>query len=89
MNARRVAAATLTAAAVLVPAVPASAACYDVFGIDTCDKPTDPYTDPVTGAVAGVFVDVVTNPAVEPTYWTVLNTGSYVIVTAYCTAGLC
>ena len=55
MNARRLTAATLAAAALLVPAVPASATCW-VGPVYTCGPmPTDPVTDPLWGPVFFVY----------------------------------
>ena len=85
MNLRRIAAAALTAGAVLAPAAPAAATCY-VGQIDICDMPTDPYIDPVTGAVVDVFVDTVNNPAVRPHYFFVMETAVRAYGTVVCTA---
>lgn len=85
MNPRRLAAAALTAGAILVPAAPASATCY-LGHIDICDKPTDPYTDPVTRAATDAAFDVITHPTVEPVYWTVIYTYTDAYVLVVCTA---
>jgi hypothetical protein len=90
VNVRRLAAAALTAAALLTTAGPASATCY-LGDIDICNKPTDPYTDPVTRPVNGVVHDVIVNPTVQTVIWTtapvvytVSDVYGYVVCTALC-----
>lgn len=77
MNARRLAAAALTAAALGIPAAPAAATCY-VGSIDICDKPTDPYTDPVLEIVR----DVQHDPALDPV-WPVVGDASRTVSEVY------
>jgi hypothetical protein len=80
MNARHLAAAALTVAALAGTAGPASATCY-VANVDICHKPTDPYTDPVFRVVDGVADQPVLDPA-----WGVVGTASQAYADVYRTA---